>query len=259
MLQLDHLVILVQNRDQAIADYERLGFRVTPGGAHADGLTHNALVVFADGAYLELIAFIDPDDPRDNTWGWRQFVPRGAGLIDYCCSAGDLATAAPNFRAAGLSVHDPVAGGRLRPDGTALRWRSARFWQAARELPFLIEDVTPRELRVPQEMIDHPNGVTGVRELVIAVLDLERGVEQFRAITGVEPQRSADRRRDARLATFPLGAQAITLAAPTFAYSPIEQHIHTIGLGPYEIVLAGGSKSVQLDQRLTHGARLRVR
>ena len=59
---MDHLVILVGELEDAIASYEELGFRVTPGGEHADGLTRNALVPFADGTYLELVAFIDPDD-----------------------------------------------------------------------------------------------------------------------------------------------------------------------------------------------------
>src|SRR5207249_370550 len=33
-----------------------LGFTVVPGGVHAGGLTHNALIPFADGRYLELLA-----------------------------------------------------------------------------------------------------------------------------------------------------------------------------------------------------------
>ena len=54
---IDHIVILVRNLEEAIADYTALGFTVTPGGVHADGATHNALVPFDDGSYLELIAF----------------------------------------------------------------------------------------------------------------------------------------------------------------------------------------------------------
>ena len=59
-LQLDHLVILVRDLESAIADYTALGFTVQRGGTHADGATHNALVGFADGSYLELIAFLKP-------------------------------------------------------------------------------------------------------------------------------------------------------------------------------------------------------
>ncbi|PMP81392.1 MAG: VOC family protein, partial [Roseiflexus castenholzii] len=54
---IDHIVILVRDLLAAIDDYTALGFTVTPGGVHADGATHNALVAFVDGGYLELIAF----------------------------------------------------------------------------------------------------------------------------------------------------------------------------------------------------------
>ncbi len=33
-------------------------------------MTRNALVLFADGTYLELVVFVDPDDERDNVWAW---------------------------------------------------------------------------------------------------------------------------------------------------------------------------------------------
>ena len=87
--RLDHLVILVRDLEGAIEDYGRLGFRVTPGGEHADGLTRNALVPLRDGAYLELVVFVDPESDRDNVWGWRGFLP-GEGLIDYCAASEDL-------------------------------------------------------------------------------------------------------------------------------------------------------------------------
>ena len=55
----DHVVLVVLDLDAAVAEHRERGFTVTPGGEHAGGLTHNALVGFADGSYLELIAFHD--------------------------------------------------------------------------------------------------------------------------------------------------------------------------------------------------------
>jgi catechol 2,3-dioxygenase-like lactoylglutathione lyase family enzyme len=54
LTRLDHLVILVRDLDRAVRGYEGLGFAVTPGGEHADGLTRNALIPFRDGSHLEL-------------------------------------------------------------------------------------------------------------------------------------------------------------------------------------------------------------
>jgi hypothetical protein len=56
MLKLDHVIIAVRELDQAVADYIALGFSAIYGGRHASGATHNALVCFQDGAYLELLA-----------------------------------------------------------------------------------------------------------------------------------------------------------------------------------------------------------
>ncbi|MDQ2809182.1 MAG: VOC family protein [Chloroflexota bacterium] len=61
IIGIDHIVILVPDLTQAEQDYTALGFTVTPGGEHAGGLTHNALIALADGSYLELIAFRDTD------------------------------------------------------------------------------------------------------------------------------------------------------------------------------------------------------
>ena len=80
LTRLDHLVVLVSDLDQAIRGCEGLGFAVTSGGEHADGLTCNALIPFKDGSYLELVAFVDPEDSRDNVWGWRRFFSSGGGF-----------------------------------------------------------------------------------------------------------------------------------------------------------------------------------
>jgi hypothetical protein len=257
-LQLDHLVILVHDLDAAMRDYAALGFTVTPGGTHADGLTHNALVVFADGTYLELIAFLDPDDPRDNTWGWRQFVGRGGGLIDWCVAADDLAAEVARLREHGFNVDVPTDGGRKRPDGAELRWRSARIWQAGRALPFLIEDITPRALRVPGDAAtQHPNGVLGLADLVIAVADAERGAAQLAALVGAAPPPlAADRRRDAQTATIALGQGRAIVAEPGSQHSEVQRHLEVVGLGPFEVVLRSESTQT-FDPRLTHGVRIR--
>ena len=182
---LDHLVILVEDLEAAVAGYGELGFRVTPGGEHADGLTRNALVPFADGTYLELVSFVDPSDARDNVWGWRPFLERGGGLVDYCAASDDLAADARRLREAGLEVSGPDEGGRRLPDGAEIRWRSARVRQEGRVLPFLIEDTTPRARRVPGGgAAEHPNGALGISRLLLAVRDDADARARLSALAG---------------------------------------------------------------------------
>jgi len=247
-LTLDHLVILVKDLDRAVAEYQSRGFLVMAGGTHADGLTHNALIVFQDGTYLELIAFLDPDHTQDNVWGWRRFLASGGGLIDYCMASANLAADVAAFQAAGLTVSGPTEGGRRRPDGTELRWRSAHFWQAGRELPFLIEDITPRELRVPiGPAAEHPNGALGIRELTIAVADLERIKTMFGTLLGsLEPQYGMDHRHDAHTATFDIDTTKLTLAKPMMLQSPVQYHMEALGLGPWQATLETNSGGARL-------------
>ena len=183
--RLDHLVILVRDLELASADYRCLGFVVTPGGEHADGLTRNALVPFEDGTYLELVSFLDPEDPADNVWGWRGFYPQ-EGLIDYCATSEDLDSEVRRLASLGFGVDGPDDGGRRLPDGTKVRWRSARIRQEGRIFPFLIEDLTPRELRVPGgPATRHQNGATGVSRLEISTPDAEGARSSLAALAWV--------------------------------------------------------------------------
>ena len=52
--ELDHLVVVVKDLEKATSIFRDKGFYVSPGGSH--GLTINALILFEEGPYIELIA-----------------------------------------------------------------------------------------------------------------------------------------------------------------------------------------------------------
>ncbi len=252
---LDHIVIAVRDLATASADYAAAGFTVTPGGEHTGGVTHNALISFADGAYFELIAFKNPDEPQDHKW-WPLFA-KGEGLVDFALLSSDLVREAARLNAAGLDA-DPRDGGRLRPDGQQVAWRSITLQSPAARLPFVIEDVTPRDLRVPiAPATDHPNRVTGIAGVIVAVADLLQSTEPFAALLengGVDATAATAGATGAR--RFPLGNQWIELVQPATG-SELAQHLSARGEGPYEIVLTGpGATTLPLSA--THGARIRI-
>ena len=233
--RLDHLVILVHDLEEAIRDYGRLGFGVTPGGEHADGLTRNALVPFRDGTYLELVAFVRPEDVTDNVWGWRGFLP-GGGLVDYCAASESLRGDLERLRGLGFGVEDLGEGGRRLPDGREIRWRSAGFRQAGRVLPFLIEDLTPRERRVAGgPAADHPNGATGISRLEISTPDPDTAGRHLAALTGAPP------------GSLELGRCVLVLVGVEAGH----------GAGPAAVTLSTNApeNAGRLDPGLTHGAR----
>src|SRR5919197_4046420 len=121
-LALDHIVILVGDLSAASADYTALGFTVAPGGEHADGLSHNALIPFADGSYLELISFRGPV-PEDHPFYRPGMVE---GLVTYALLPGDIARVVAEAGERGLALSGPTPGGRVRPDGQRIAWQTAR-------------------------------------------------------------------------------------------------------------------------------------
>jgi catechol 2,3-dioxygenase-like lactoylglutathione lyase family enzyme len=177
---LDHVVIAVGDLERTIADYRALGFTVVPGGRHPGRTSHNALVVFEDGAYLELIAWTAPNAAER----WNvEHVKHGDGFMDFALIPEDVPRAIAEAQARGLVMNGPIDGGRVRPDGRELKWQTAR--QTTFDLPFLCGDVTPRELRVPEgDARRHDNGALGVSKVVVAVKDLEASRKRYSALLG---------------------------------------------------------------------------
>jgi hypothetical protein len=171
---LDHVVLVVLDLAAAIVEHRQRGFTVTPGGEHAGGLTHNALVGFQDGSYLELIAFHDLAAARGKH-SWAPVAERGGGWADFALLSNDLLQ---DVTALGdLVARPPEEGGRTRPDGLGIAWRVARL---QKPLPFLIEDLTARELRVPGgEAATHANGTTRVARIVLGATDPTRVSERY--------------------------------------------------------------------------------
>jgi len=248
MLQsVDHIVILVKDLEIARADYTALGFVVVPGGEHSDGTTHNALISFADGTYLELIAFKKPNPAH--RWWYYQAI--GEGLIDFALLPEDITAEVAAIRGRGLALQGPFPGGRVRPDGQRINWQTAMA--TTRDLPFLCADVTPRALRVPGgEVWAHFNGVSGVARLGIVVSNLTESVSRYQALLGSAPQSQT---QDGE-ATFTIGAAAIMLVEPKADRHPeLAAYLDTHGPGPYNLVLrtAGDERGgPALDLNRTH-------
>jgi catechol 2,3-dioxygenase-like lactoylglutathione lyase family enzyme len=251
---IDHIVIAVHELEAAVQSYRALGFTVVPGGRHPVG-THNALIAFKDESYLELIAFYEPN--RDHRW-WAA-LQKGGGLVDFCLVTDDLAADTAAIRRAGVDIGDPQEQSRVRPDGYRLRWVFSLARGPHRGVaPFLIRDETPREERVPREM-DHPNGVTGIGTVTVAV-ELVETVRDWYARALGRP--GEDIQRDDLAAAgvqFTVGPHGFEFLAPRGPQSPLVRWLETRGPSPYAATLRSPSAPPgPLDPARTQGARLAI-
>ncbi|MGI8406658.1 MAG: VOC family protein [Thermomicrobiales bacterium] len=255
---IDHIVIAVRNLAQATEDYTRAGFTVIEGGEHKDGVTHNALVAFADGAYFELIAFRNPEQEQDHKW-WHRLA-QGEGLIDYALRTGDLGKEVHGLRDRGLDASDPVDGGRFRPDGQRLDWQTIRFDGASSPaLPFYCFDLTERQLRVPGgDATNHANGVTGVAGVTVTVSDMAAVGPQFEKLTDQQGESVLEAFPDAEAAQrFRIGNAWIQVVQPTIHPSDLRLQLELRGDSLFSVSL----NTSREDERsipivLAHGARL---
>lgn len=258
---IDHIVIAVRDLERASADFAAAGFTVTPGGEHTGGATHNALISFVDGAYFELIAVKDPEKAKGHRW--FAALDQDDGAIHFALHTPGLEETSNRLSEAGLAVEGPRDGGRLRPDGRQVGWRTLQLKSdPVAPLPFLIEDLTPRALRVPDGVATrHPLGNVRVAGLTIAVGELKTASQAFTALLGPGIDRPAAEIAGAHAAKrFQVGSQWIDLVQPGDPESDIGRFRQERGDVISQIVLAGaGSGAGQtLPSAFTHGVRITV-
>lgn len=244
---IDHVVVTVHDLTRAIADYERLGFTVTIGGDHAHRGSHNALITFDDGSYIELIAFKHEPPVKDNTW-W-DLLQIGEGLVDFALLSDDLQPELEHLRTLDFEITGPMEGGRLRTDGVRIAWRVARLnTGGAERLPFLIDDITAHDLRVPRggDAV-HANGVTGIAGVTVAVSSRAVADALYRGLLG-EPDPTAT------LTRFHVGDQFVDLVEAS-AGSDIDAFLTRFGSGPFAVTLRGPEPVPAFEADLTHDAR----
>ncbi len=182
-IELDHVVLTVPDLAAAVAAFHAAGFVVRPGGTHANRATENALIIFRDSTYIELLAKTG-EAPLPGFVDFSPLVEQGEGLAGFALRTTDLGADSTHLREQGFAVSAPLPGERQRPDGRTLRWQLATL--DAGFAPFLIEDLTPRDWRIPQanDIVTHPNGVTGIHAVEITVHDLAALRERYAVLLG---------------------------------------------------------------------------
>lgn len=242
ILGIDHIVIAGADLDVLATAYESLGFTVVGGGRHPIG-SYNRLIGLKDGAYIELLSFYEPSPKH---YWWDAVHKRGGGVIDFCMRTDDIRGDYAVFQAQGVAMSPLVGLSRIRHDGYKLAWLNNEIYGEYQGLiPFVIEDETPRDERVPKES-QHANGVTGIDAITLVARD----IDMTRRIMDAVLRRAGEPVHEAKLkasgVAYQVGSHRLEYLAPDDATSPLAAHLASNAPLPWRIRLKteGEPKSI---------------
>lgn len=176
---IDHVTIAGSDLDDLTVAFDGVGLATEYGGPHSNGTTHMSVVGFGDGSYVELLS---TRSGVETSSLWDSHVRNDGGPCAWCVEVDDVEAVVATLGNRGVPVEGPTRLTRDRPDGVTVTWDLAFLGDGdpGSTLPFLIEDVTPRERRVTPtgDLAETP--LSGVERVVVGVPDLDVAVDEFR-------------------------------------------------------------------------------
>lgn len=143
-LTLDHVIWAVPNLEEGMQDFRaRTGIEPTFGGEHTNGVTANYLVALGPCLYLEIVGpkqGANVQDLGDRASGYSK--PNVSGFAFRYNLNGDKESIAKKLQ---LLLGEFRDGGRIKPDGTELKWRTSQLIGldlGAGKFPFIINWLT---------------------------------------------------------------------------------------------------------------------
>ena len=167
---LDHVGVAAQDLTTAAAQFERLGFHLTPLARHAGGRTGNRCAMLRSG-YIELLAMVDPVAGSATL---SRFLARYTGVHIIALAVADPAAELARLQRAGIGCSEVIAEARKLDDSDPAG-PDAHFTRLApQDQPegrfVLIRHDTP-ELLWQERFLHHANHAAALTEAVLAVAD----------------------------------------------------------------------------------------
>lgn len=179
---IDHCFALVDDLDSAAAQYQALGFTLSPRGVHSAAKgTANYTIMFPDD-YFELLGIVQPTElnaPR------RAMLERmGQGLHAIACRIDDAEAAARALSDLGLATQGLGSFSRPVPlpdggEGIAA-FSTVSFTPADTPfgMVFMCQHKTRETVWIP-ELLDHPNAACGLDAILAVSKSPEEDAERF--------------------------------------------------------------------------------
>jgi hypothetical protein len=162
---LDHVGVATADLAAAAAEWQRLGFALTPLARHAPPAgTANRCAMLRDG-YIELIAVVDPERPSATL---QRFLARYAGIHILSLAISDEQAALDRLTRAGFTTEIATSArpaNPRRPNGPQARFARLPLTDAEPRLQ-LLRHLTP-ELVWQKRFLRHPNNAVALDAVVM--------------------------------------------------------------------------------------------
>jgi hypothetical protein len=203
--------------------FKSYGLPAEYGGVHDNGLTHNGVICFDDGSYIELLGLYDESrSPR------REALMRNdVGPCGWAIEASSIKTEIEAYARRGAVTDVPFSMSRVVPSGEGAEWKVSFIgkYGPGQSLPFIIEDTTPRERRIRPTSANSGTELVGILRVIIGVDDLDRAVAEFQHLYNLSaPLRWEDGIGGGREANF---AEGVSLVS--FEGGPIAERVSKFG------------------------------
>lgn len=234
-LVIDHVTLAASRLEALTGAFAANGMASEYGGLHSNGVTHMSLVAFDDGSYVELISVMHPGQPAP--W-WNEHIVLEGGPCAWAVHADDVAIEKQRLEARGVMVGEVTHRERSRPDGQTVEWELAYVGDqgAGATHPFIIEDSTPRELRVPKTESVAGSELTGVQGVVLGVEDVGAASEIFQEVYDLPaPERS--NAEDGRLNMAVFSGEPLILVSPAAGDGWLAERLARFGPTPCAFLL----------------------
>lgn len=136
---IDHVILGVSDLGAGVSHFQRLtGVRPIIGGKHPARGTQNALVSLGAREYLEILAPVPGAKLADDLAtlpSMQDLTPTG-----WAVSSTDISRTAQRLARSGYETSAPLAGSRVRPDGSRLEWKTLDISKPSMKgPPFIIQ------------------------------------------------------------------------------------------------------------------------
>lgn len=195
VFKIGHVLFKVSDLKTAVSDYEKLGFTVVLGST-PDKAT-NAMIYLADGSFIELytasvgkmngmvlalLKMLRKLNPGkiDRYINYLSFKE---GMNDFALDSiprNGFKESVEYLISEGVALSKPMAMKRVDVDNCERKWNLS--FPKDYRLPFFMDDYKPA-VKPTIEQITHKNGVLGIEELIINVVEYDYFVDTYKKLT----------------------------------------------------------------------------